>query len=110
MLDKAVNTDNIIHIRDGGYMAKRVVVNRFAELLAAKARREGRGKISRGEVSQATGLAMATIDTYARNEVTRFDAQVIKALCDYFECEPGDLLVLEEVDEPSSEPFDLVPT
>lgn len=78
-------------------MAKRIVANRFSELLAIKERREGR-TIPRREVMERTRLSKLTIDSYARNDVTRYDQHVIIALCDYFECLPGDLLVIEEVD------------
>jgi putative transcriptional regulator len=77
-----------------------ILANRFSELLAIKSRQEGR-RISRREVCEATGLSRSAIDSYARNAVTRFDAPIVLALCTYFECEPGELLIIEEVDEPS---------
>lgn len=77
---------------------KKRIVNRFAELLAIKSRKEGR-KISRQEVADAIGVSRSALDSYARNEVTRFDAPIVLALCNYFECEPGDLLVTEETEE-----------
>ncbi len=89
-------------------MVERRVVSRLSELLAAKARREGRGRISIAQVCEETGLARTTVDGYAHNTVTRYDAPVLLALCDYLGCEPGDLLVIEEVvsnhDERSSPP------
>lgn len=78
-------------------MPQRRVTNRFMELLAAKIRREGR-KITITEVVETTGLARATVDGYVHNTITRYDAHVIKVLCDYFACQPGDLLVIEEVE------------
>lgn len=80
-------------------MAERRVTNRFMELLAAKARREGHKRISIAQVCVDTGLARATVDGYAHNTIQRFDAPVIMTLCDYLGCTPGDLLVIEEVDE-----------
>lgn len=74
------------------------VKNRFRELLAAK-RSTGR-RISNREVAEQTGIAKATIDRIARNETTRFDEHVILALCEYFGCTVGELLVIEEVESP----------
>lgn len=75
------------------------IKNRFSELLAEKARKENKGRISRRQVLEATGLAKTTIDSYARNEVTRYDETVLLALCNYFDCplsgENG-LLIIEE--------------
>lgn len=79
-------------------MAKRVLSNRFMELLAVKARLEHR-KISQREVARETGLAKRTVDSYAKNEVTRYDAPVVLALCKYLGCEAGELLVIEEIEE-----------
>lgn len=84
-------------------MAERRVVTRLGELLAAKARREGKPRIKPQEVQDATGLSRNTIDNYLHNTLTRFDAPVLLQLCDYFECTPGDLLVIEEVETPESE-------
>jgi DNA-binding Xre family transcriptional regulator len=89
-------------------MKTRRVMSRFSELLAAKARSEGGRRISAHEVHRQTGLARGTIDAYINNTITRFDAPVILTLCDYLDCSPGDLLVIEEVEEPSSE-LELVP-
>lgn len=83
-------------------MAKhqRRITNRFMELLAAKARRENRGRISIAQVIEETGLARGTVDGYVHNTITRYDAHVIQMLCDYLDCKPGDLLVMEEVEDP----------
>lgn len=79
-------------------MVKMQIINRFKELLAIKERRERRS-ISQREVSRELGLAKTTVDSYARNEITRFDADVVIALCNYLGCSVGDFLVIEEVNE-----------
>jgi len=79
---------------------RRRIANRFMELLAAKARREGRGRITISQVCEETNLARATVDGYVHNTITRYDAHVIQNLCDYLGCQPGDLLVMEEVEDP----------
>ncbi|MBK9751829.1 MAG: helix-turn-helix transcriptional regulator [Chloroflexi bacterium] len=80
-------------------MTRQVLSNRFTELLAIKARREKR-RISQREVARETGLAKRTVDSYARNEVTRYDAPVVLALCNYLGCDAGELLVIEDVEDP----------
>lgn len=81
----------------------RRIRNRFAELLAIKARREGRGRIPRTTVTAATGLALGTVDSYINNTVYRFDGDVLMRLCEYLECEISDLLVIEDVISPENE-------
>jgi len=48
------------------------------------------------DVAQATGISASTISRMANNKVTRFDAATLSALCAYFECALGDLLVYEQ--------------
>lgn len=81
-------------------MHRRKIANRFMELLAAKARREGRGRITISQVCEETKLARATVDGYVHNTITRYDAHVLQNLCDYLGCQPGDLLVIDDVDTP----------
>ena len=66
------------------------VNNRFGTLLASKRALEKRN-IPIAEVSRETGIARITLQSWANNTVTRFDAPVIDALCQYFKCQPGDL-------------------
>jgi putative transcriptional regulator len=68
------------------------IVNRFRVLLAEKAEKEQKN-IPLKEVERQTGITWTTLQSWANNKVTRFDAPVIIALCDYLECEVGDLLV-----------------
>lgn len=71
-----------------------VIRNRFLELLAIKSRTEGR-RISQREVADDAGVSLSTISSYATQKVTRYDADVIAALCNYFDCQPGDLLIAQ---------------
>ena len=68
------------------------IVNRFRVLLAEKAEKEQKN-IPLKEVERQTGITWATLQSWANNKVTRFDEPVIIALCDFLECEVGDLLV-----------------
>jgi len=70
------------------------ISNRFRILLAQKATREQRN-IALKEVGRETGIAWSTLNAWANNQVTRYDAPVIKALCEYFSCPVGDLIIYE---------------
>lgn len=73
------------------------VQNRFTELLAVKSRRENR-KITREAVAKETGISITSVQNWASNNVTRFDALQIATFCRYFRCDIADLLVLPEKD------------
>jgi putative transcriptional regulator len=64
--------------------------NRFAVLLAEKSALEKR-RISVAEVSRMTGIAQRTLQQWYSNKISRFDAPVMDALCNYFGCQPGNL-------------------
>ena len=65
--------------------------NRFGILLAEKRIREKR-KISLTEVHETTGVSRPTLQAWENNTVTRFDTDVIEALCQYFGVNLSDLL------------------
>ena len=71
------------------------ISNRFRILLAEKATRERHG-IAINDVQRDTGIAWSTLNSWANNHVTRYDAPVIQALCDYFQCQVGELLVYDK--------------
>ena len=79
-------------------MAIRVVIqmisSQFKALLKHKEGKEGR-LIPYREISQVTGLTGQTLIQWQYDRVHRFDAKVVEALCGYFECGIGDLLVLK---------------
>ena len=64
--------------------------NRFAVLLAEKRVQEKRN-IPLSEVSETIKVPAKTLFGWANNTVTRFDAHVIDAICQYFGVKPGDL-------------------
>ena len=72
-----------------------MVQNRFMELLARKGRIEDR-RIPLVEAARKIGVSRQTVESWASNNVSRFDAFVINAMCDYFDCSIADLLILEE--------------
>lgn len=70
------------------------VYNRFKVLLAQKEIEENR-RISYREIKEETGIANSTLSSWATNTTKRYDATTIAALCEFFGCEVGDLIVYE---------------
>lgn len=79
---------------------KRVIKNRFKELLAAKSRREGR-KISQRQAAEEMGLSRYLVDRYAANQVDNYNTETMQIMCDYLGCALGDFLVVEIEDSES---------
>lgn len=72
--------------------------NRVLILLTDKERSEGR-RINQTEIANAIGVAGHTVGSWIRNDVTKIEAKMVERLCDYFKCDVGDLLYLEDVPE-----------
>jgi putative transcriptional regulator len=70
------------------------VYNQFKILLAQKEIRENR-RIPYEEIKLKTGMALSTISAWSTNSIKRFDADTIAALCEYFGCDVGKLIVYE---------------
>jgi putative transcriptional regulator len=79
-------------------MMSRKMRNRLLDLLTEKERRERR-RISQAEIARDIGVSTNTMSHWMQNNQDKLDVSVIERLCDYFQCELGDLLVLEEVEE-----------
>jgi putative transcriptional regulator len=71
--------------------------NRMLYLTTEKERKLGR-KITLTEIHEATGVSISVLSRWMRNQIERYDAPIVENLCEYFECEVGDLLYLEPVD------------
>jgi putative transcriptional regulator len=69
--------------------------NRLKVLIAEKELKEGR-KLPLLTVSREIGIPYKTINSWQKNKVQRFDADIIKKMCSYFNIEPGGLLELIE--------------
>jgi putative transcriptional regulator len=78
-------------------MQQRVVRNRLLELIQERERKIGR-RVKQHDIAQFVGVSDHTIINWIRNEVTRFDAPLIVGICEYFNCEIGDLLYFEMVE------------
>ena len=72
------------------------IVNHFRILLTQKATKQQQN-IALMNVQHETGIAWSTLNSWENNQVTCYDAPVIKALCESFDCQMGDLLVYEKV-------------
>jgi putative transcriptional regulator len=68
--------------------------NNFAVLLKAKAQREKRQRVPITEVATATGLSRQTLSRFARGELSEYPETLLVKLCEYFECNVGDLLTV----------------
>lgn len=71
------------------------VVTLLPRLMALKQIRENR-RINAVTISRETGLSRPTVASWIKNDVKRFDEDIIITFCKYFECGIGDLLTLED--------------
>lgn len=79
-------------------LAKEVQL-RVGELIARGKRLGNPRDFTYRAIAEATGLSKNTVGKWARNDVEDFNKDVIAAFCEFFGCEPGELLVYEEVPE-----------
>lgn len=102
-----VHLMNLVAESEGRVYSDRVINNRFGVLLAEK-RKQERRRIPLSEVAAMTGIAWRTLQAWDNNQVTRFDADILDRLCEYFEVQPGELLEYysppEATDTPSAPP------
>lgn len=68
---------------------------RLGEMIA-KRRFERKGKITYREINEATGISISTLSDWV-NERREQDT-VLGWLCEYLDCQPGDLLVYERTE------------
>lgn len=68
-----------------------MVKNRLLILLQEKGAKQGE-RITQKDLAMATGITEATLSNWIKGKVDRFDAKVIDAICEYFDCQVGDLL------------------
>lgn len=62
------------------------VTLRLKELMKA----EG---ITQTELSKKTKIPQGTLSRWYQNKVDKYDRRIINALCDFFDIEPGELIV-----------------
>lgn len=64
-------------------------------LLSEKEKKENR-RITYTDIAKSTGLSLSVVSRMANQKITRFEADTVIALCTYFKCSLGDLLVIDE--------------
>ena len=69
-----------------------IVRNHLAELMEKK-------EISKTKLAQRAEMQHTQLRKYYKNEVTRFDADVLARLCTVLDCEIGDLLEFVPAEE-----------
>jgi len=69
-----------------------MITNRFKILLAEKEIRDRHNWPYR-EIHALTNVGTRTLSEYAQYKIQRFDAVTLDALCEFFNCQVGDLLV-----------------
>lgn len=74
----------------------KVVRSQLRVLLAQKEQREGRS-ISLREVVRVTEVPISTVMGMANNTLKRVPLDELNTLCDYLDCEVGDMLKREEL-------------
>jgi len=78
-------------------MKKRVLRNRLLELIQERERRINR-RIKLKDLASFVGVTNHTVTSWIRNDVRKYEAQIIEGFCDYFNCELSDLLYFEMVE------------
>ena len=69
-----------------------MIQGRLRELMAVKGQRERR-KITYDDILTQTGVSKNTLTRLANDRAAMVGISVIDRLCDYFDCQPGDLFV-----------------
>lgn len=67
------------------------VKNRLLILMSEKQASEGR-PVTASSVARDTKLTRQVVTKWINNDVKEFRADMIKAFCDYFNCDVGDLI------------------
>ncbi len=87
--DNRRSTHKMVNVREDNQLISHLILSRVDIAAIEK----------RTDVQRETGIAWSTLNSWANNQLTRYDAPVIKALCEYFDCQVGDLLVFEREDK-----------
>lgn len=75
-----------------------MITYRLKERILDRGRREGR-RITRAEISQATGVSEHVLSMMSGTGEYHTTTRTIEALCRYFGCQVGDLVVLVDDDD-----------
>lgn len=78
-------------------MKKRVLKNRLLILIQERERKMSR-RIKLKDLASFVGVTNHTVTSWIRNEVRKYEAQIVEGFCDYFDCDLVDLLYFELVE------------
>lgn len=68
--------------------------NRLLVLMGEKQARDAK-PINASTVARETGLTRQAVHKWLNNEITQFNDSTIEKLCEFFNCEIGDLLYID---------------
>lgn len=74
----------------------KVVRYRLRELMAEKERLIAE-RLTYLMISEATGISRNTLSSMGAQQLERIPAHAVAKLCEYFDCEPGDLIILQDM-------------
>ena len=69
-----------------------MIQTRLKELIAARSRQQRR-RITYKDIHEATGVSTNTLFKLANDKAAMVGFSVIDRLCEFLECQPGDLLI-----------------
>ncbi len=81
-------------------MSGMAIYNRLKVLIAEKELREKR-KLTYRILAQETGISPTTWTLYLSQKPGRIDLDILGKMCEYFQCQPGDILIYSS--EPPAE-------
>lgn len=70
------------------------VKNRLVALIGEKQAKTNK-PVSQADVANAVGLSRQAIHKWTRNEIKTYPADTLDKLCQFFDCQVGDILVYE---------------
>jgi putative transcriptional regulator len=77
--------------------------NRLKILIAEKEMKEKR-RLTYRTIAKETGISTSTLSAYINQSIESYAVPTLEALCKYFNCTPGDIIVFEESHETPSHP------
>lgn len=73
---------------------KRVLKNRLLILIQERERKINR-RVKLKDIAEFAEISNHTVTNWLRNKTTIYDGKTIERLCDYFNCDIGDLLYFD---------------
>lgn len=70
------------------------VRNRLVALIGEKQAKTNQ-TVSPADVARAVGLSRQAIHKWIQNDITSYPANTLNKLCEYFDCQVGDILYYE---------------